>query len=169
MGQKIWDGKNEENNHIHRHTTLDDTMYLGTQWKEWTHIQHGNIYLILLWGLKQMLTHPFFGTSIFIYIHPWGWLNSQVVYATAASKALIIRATPGSIPSTIESFSFDQMKSEQREERIKLGKGAIITSVGRVVASNNSGPKFKSGHWQNLNWFFVFCQLYWKVEDKSKK
>ena len=41
-------------------------------------------------------------------------------------------------------------------------------SVGRVVASGSRGPQFESSHWQikSLN---VYCQLYWKDENKEKE
>ena len=47
-----------------------------------------------------------------------------------------------------------------------LGSGC--DSVGRVVASNSRGPRFESSHWQKfiLN---IYCQLYWKDENKEKE
>ena len=41
-------------------------------------------------------------------------------------------------------------------------------SVGRPVASDTKGPRFESNHWQIfiLN---IYCQLYWKDENKEKE
>ena len=41
-------------------------------------------------------------------------------------------------------------------------------SVGKAVASNSRGPRFESHHQQKciLN---VYCQLYWKEENKEKE
>ena len=41
-------------------------------------------------------------------------------------------------------------------------------SVGRAVASDSRGPRFESSHRQKfiLN---IYCQLYWKDENKEKE
>ena len=48
----------------------------------------------------------------------------------------------------------------------KMGSGC--GSVGRAVAFDSRGPRYESSHWQKflLN---VFCQLYWKDENKEKE
>ena len=46
-----------------------------------------------------------------------------------------------------------------------LGSGC--GSVVRAVASNTSGLRFESSHWQDL--FSVKFQLYWKDENKIKE
>ena len=45
--------------------------------------------------------------------------------------------------------------------------GSGCGSVGRVVNSDSRGPQFESSHWQKviLN---IYCQLYWKGENKAK-
>ena len=47
-----------------------------------------------------------------------------------------------------------------------LGSGC--GSVCRAVASDSRGPQFESSHWQKfiLN---IYCQLYWKDENKEKE
>ena len=47
-------------------------------------------------------------------------------------------------------------------------QSVVVIPVGRAVASNSRGPRFKSSHWQNLYWTF-YCQLYWKDENKEKE
>ena len=47
-----------------------------------------------------------------------------------------------------------------------LGSGC--GSVGRAVASDTRGPRFKSSHWHILYGTFVYCQPYWKDEIKKK-
>ena len=42
-------------------------------------------------------------------------------------------------------------------------------SVGRAVASNTKGRRFKSSHWQNLYLTFAYCQLNRKDENKEKE
>ena len=46
--------------------------------------------------------------------------------------------------------------------------GSGCDSVGRVVASDSRGQRFESSHWQHfiLN---IYCQLYWKDENKEKE
>ena len=46
--------------------------------------------------------------------------------------------------------------------------GSGCGSVGRVVASNSRGQRFESSHQQKfiLN---IYCQLYWKDENKEKE
>ena len=46
--------------------------------------------------------------------------------------------------------------------------GSGCGSVGRVVTSKTRSPQFKSSHQQNLYSTFVFCQLYWKDENKEE-
>ena len=48
-------------------------------------------------------------------------------------------------------------------------QGSGCRWVGRLVASNTWGPRFESNHRQNLNWTLVYCQLYWKDENKEKE
>ena len=46
--------------------------------------------------------------------------------------------------------------------------GSGCDSVGRAVASDSRGPWFESSHWQHFI-FAIFCQLYWKAENKEKE
>ena len=46
--------------------------------------------------------------------------------------------------------------------------GSSCGSIGKAVASDSSGQQFESSNWQNLYWPFVYCQLYWKDENKEK-
>ena len=41
-------------------------------------------------------------------------------------------------------------------------------SVGRAVASNSRGPRFESSHQQKFI-SNIYCQLYWKDENKEKE
>ena len=54
------------------------------------------------------------------------------------------------------------------KETIELTIGSGCGSVGRAVASNSRGPRFKSSYRQNfiLN---IYCQLHWKDENKEKR
>ena len=47
-------------------------------------------------------------------------------------------------------------------------KGSGGSSVGRAIALNSRGPQFESSHRQKfiLN---IYCQLYWKDENKEKE
>ena len=47
--------------------------------------------------------------------------------------------------------------------------GSSCGSIGKAVASDSSGQQFESSNWQNLYWPFVYCQLYWKDENKEKE
>ena len=49
----------------------------------------------------------------------------------------------------------------------QLGSGR--GSVGREVASNSRGLQFESSQRQNLYWTFIYCQLFWKDENKEKE
>ena len=42
-------------------------------------------------------------------------------------------------------------------------------SVGRAVTYNTRGPRSESSHRQKLYWTFVYCELYWKDENKEKE
>ena len=44
-------------------------------------------------------------------------------------------------------------------EQLVKSMGSGGGSVGRAVASNSSGLRFKSSHWQNLI-LNIYCQLY---------
>ena len=44
--------------------------------------------------------------------------------------------------------------------------GSGCGSVGRVVSSDTRGPQFESSYFQNLYQAFVYCQLYWKDENR---
>ena len=46
--------------------------------------------------------------------------------------------------------------------------GSGCGSVGRAVASNARGPRFESSHRQKFI-FNIYCQLYWKDENKEKE
>ena len=46
--------------------------------------------------------------------------------------------------------------------------GSGCCSVGRVVTSDSRGPQFESGHQQKCI-LYVYCQLYWKDENKEKE
>ena len=46
--------------------------------------------------------------------------------------------------------------------------GSGCGSVGRAVASDSRGPRFKFGHQQNFIWN-IYCQLFWKDENKEKE
>ena len=46
--------------------------------------------------------------------------------------------------------------------------GSGCGSVGRAVASNSRGPRFKSSH-QQKNILNIYRQLYWKDENKEKE
>ena len=46
------------------------------------------------------------------------------------------------------------------------GWGSGCGSVGRAVASDIRGLRFKSSHWQT---FYVYCQLFLKDENKEKE
>ena len=53
---------------------------------------------------------------------------------------------------------------------VSVGSGC--GSVGRAVASNNRGPRFKSSHWQKFIYILNICLLstvYWKDENKEKE
>ena len=47
-------------------------------------------------------------------------------------------------------------------------EGSGCGSVGRVVSSKSRGPWFESSHWQKII-LNIFCQLYWKDENKEKE
>ena len=50
------------------------------------------------------------------------------------------------------------------------GNNSGCGSVGRVAASNSRGPRFESSHRQKImHWTFIYCQLYWKDENKGKR
>ena len=72
--------------------------------------------------------------------------------------------------SNIDSFKdfsdfISYLKCYQTKNR-PLGSGC--GSVGRAVTANSRGPRFESSHWQHfiLN---IYCQLYWKEENKVKE
>ena len=48
-------------------------------------------------------------------------------------------------------------------------KGSGCGSVGWAVTSDTRGPRFESSQWQILNWTFVYCEQYWKDENKEKE
>ena len=48
-----------------------------------------------------------------------------------------------------------------------LGSGC--GSIGKAVASDTRGMRFETSHCQNLYWTLVFCQMYWKDENKEKR
>ena len=48
-------------------------------------------------------------------------------------------------------------------------KGSGCGSLGRVVASDTRVPQFKSRHRQKFILNIVYCQLYWKDENKEKR
>ena len=50
-----------------------------------------------------------------------------------------------------------------------LAMGSGCGSVGRAVASNSRGPWFEFSHQQTFILNIVFCQLYWKYENKIKR
>ena len=50
-----------------------------------------------------------------------------------------------------------------------VGMGSGCGPVGRAVASDTRGPKFESSDQQNSYWTFIYCQLYWKDENKAKR
>ena len=53
---------------------------------------------------------------------------------------------------------------------ITLCTGSGCGSVGRAVASYTRGLRFKSSHRQKIiYWTFIYCQLYWKDENKEKR
>ena len=47
--------------------------------------------------------------------------------------------------------------------------GSGCGSVGRAVASHSRSPRFKSSHRQKIILKIVYCQLYWKDENKEKE
>ena len=61
----------------------------------------------------------------------------------------------------VESHCLKRDKNSQN-----MGSG--FGSVGRAVASNSRSLRFESRHWQQfiLN---IYCQLYWKDENKEKE
>ena len=47
-----------------------------------------------------------------------------------------------------------------------LGKNVPSAAV---VDSDTKSSQFESSHWQNfIYWTFIYCQLYWKDENKEK-
>ena len=46
--------------------------------------------------------------------------------------------------------------------------GCGCNSVGKAVASNSRGPQFESSH-QKTFILNIYCQLYWKDENKVKE
>ena len=63
---------------------------------------------------------------------------------------------------------FSMIWSKCLKVKIYLVLGSGFGSVGRAIASNSKGPRFESSHQQKfiLN---IFCQLYWKDENKEKE
>ena len=47
--------------------------------------------------------------------------------------------------------------------------GSGCGTVGRVVASGSRGLRFESSHRQKFILNNVYCQLYWKDENKEKE
>ena len=47
--------------------------------------------------------------------------------------------------------------------------GQWLWLSGRAVASNSRGPWFESSHWPTFILNIVYCQLYWKDENKRKR
>ena len=41
-------------------------------------------------------------------------------------------------------------------------------SVGSAATTDTRDLRFKSSHWQNLYWTFVYCQLHWKDKNVEK-
>ena len=63
-------------------------------------------------------------------------------------------------------FLFESVSKNQ----MQLGSGC--GSVGRAVASNTTGPRFESSHWQKFIYLLNICLLstvYWKDENKEKR
>ena len=51
----------------------------------------------------------------------------------------------------------------------KIGLGSGGGSVGKAVASDTRGPRFNSRHQQSFYLNNVYCQLYWKDENKENR
>ena len=52
---------------------------------------------------------------------------------------------------------------------LAIRRGSGCGSVGRAVASDTRGPWFESSHWQKFILNIVYCQLYWKDDNKEKR
>ena len=71
---------------------------------------------------------------------------------------------PGRVRWTL-NWTWWTQKIFQRK-RYKDGSGCGF--VGRAAASNARGPRFESSH-QQKKLFNVYCQVYWKDENKEKE
>ena len=88
---------------------------------------------------------------------PWHWVNRTDRSISSDPNVFFILRHLWTFVETIHRCT----KSNKHSE---TGCG----SVGKVVASNCRGPRFKSYHQQKfiLN---IYCQLYWKDENKVKE
>ena len=73
-------------------------------------------------------------------------------------------------PSSIRCWDSNSQPSENKSPPLTTRPGLPpgCGSVGTAVTSNCKGPKFKSSHWQKII-LNVYCQLYWKEENKEKE
>ena len=69
---------------------------------------------------------------------------------------------------------FDELSSNRAKvysfywAKIVWNLGSGGGSVTRAVASDSRGPRVKSIHWQKVI-LDIYCQLYWKDENKEKE
>ena len=56
-----------------------------------------------------------------------------------------------------------------KQKQKKFVKGSGCGSVGRAVSSNTRGLQFVSSHRAKFILNIVYCQLYWKDENKEKE
>ena len=81
----------------------------------------------------------------------------------------LVKSFLGNFYRNLAFFYWSHCRSKTKLQRELLSNvGSGCGSEGRAVASDARGPRFKFSHQQNLYGTFVYCQQYWKDENKEK-